>query len=772
MVPSECRWNRVSRRWLPCVAFTTLMLASVAAAAEEPELGLAAQYPGDQGLADHPAVLFFTGYEDDSWKEGWGCSNWDLYSLSDEPEPVFSGRRSLQKRGPKGGNGASLTYDLKESVDVLYHRVYARFKSGGANTRFIGISGVGAGMPQWKAMGSAGVRPTELPYFCATLTTLKDNPLAPLWYPYHIDQKGPWGDNWPIDVVFPADKWFCLEMMVAMNTPGQRNGELRLWVDGRPVYAKTDMRWRLDPSVKVGRAFDQVYASKPFPKDSYFWVDNRVVATEYVGPMLPAGSQAVRVRQKPVVSTGPAPEPQVRERFRADFEDGSVADWGANAGVAKPGHKESAAALTLLDGCQPVGLWGLDVPVTASTTIHLAYRTEKMPSLQLMLWGKNARDNFRFTLPGTQSTWAELALSPSDLTTFGEAAPLAGDVVGGVTFVSDDKETEGQRLWVDDIVIREGGVPGPAPAAGRAPGSEAVATGAEAATRRTPMPGVPEMKPEDGHMYLFVDPERRSDEDREQHNEYGLSIAAPWKGAGKLFFNFPEHLEYNTQGMSILRHWDRNPSLWNVSPDGRQASYRVESPHEPGVIVEAFARLAHSEEVPEGTTGVYLAMRITNTGERTLPTVRPLLCFQYRGLTGFPAWIDNFKHSYLVFDGQLKAIADLPTEKPDTSFKGCVVKGCPQRDTRAERQGGLIEEDMDLALSVVESLDGKRKLVVWWTPGKSMITNAAIPCIHADPYFGTLEPGQSAFAEGLALFTEGDLGPVIKELKARDRTAF
>ena len=29
-----------------------------------------------------------------------------------------------------------------------------------------------------------------------------------------------------------------------------------------------------------------------------------------------------------------------------------------------------------------------------------------------------------------------------------------------------------------------------------------------------------------------------------------------------------------------------------------------------------------------------------------------------------------------------------------------------------------------------------------------------------------------AFAEGLALFTEGDLKPIIEELKARDRTAF
>ena len=273
-----------------------------------------------------------------------------------------------------------------------------------------------------------------------------------------------------------------------------------------------------------------------------------------------------------------------------------------------------------------------------------------------------------------------------------------------------------------------------------------------------------------GKLHLFVDPERRSDTDREQHSEYGLSVAAPWEGGGDLFINFPEHLEYNTQGMSILRHWDRNPSLWIISPDGKNAAYRVESPHEKGVWVEAFARVAGPDELPEGTQGVALAMRITHEGEKTLPLIRPLLCFQYRKLTGFPQWADNFKHSFLVFDGKLEVIAELPTADPGGTFKGCVVKGSPQRDTRAERQGGLIEKDMDLALSVVESMDGKRKLVVWWTPGKSMITNANIPCIHADPYFGELEPGESAYAEGLALFAEADdLTAIIKELMARDR---
>jgi len=159
-----------------------------------------------------------------------------------------------------------------------------------------------------------------------------------------------------------------------------------------------------------------------------------------------------------------------------------------------------------------------------------------------------------------------------------------------------------------------------------------------------------------------------------------------------------------------------------------------------------------------------VSMRISNHGSLVLPVIRPLICNQFKWLTGFPQRHHDFQHNYIVFDGQPTSLADIPTEDMDTEFMGCVVKGCPQKDTRAERNGGLIEKEMDLALSIVTSTDNKRKVIIWWNPGKSMIANAYIPCIHADPYFGTLNPGEQATAEGLILFTEGEVQPIIDYL--------
>lgn len=262
-------------------------------------------------------------------------------------------------------------------------------------------------------------------------------------------------------------------------------------------------------------------------------------------------------------------------------------------------------------------------------------------------------------------------------------------------------------------------------------------------------------------------------DDPEKQFTYGLMVQSPWEAGGTLFLHFPEHLEYNPVGNSILRHWDKIPPPWVISPDGKQASYRVESPFLKDVFVEAFARVQQEDELPSDAVCVRLAMKIINKGTVTLPVIRPLICMQYNGLNGFSKDTkSHYKHNFIAIDNELTALSDLATENSNTTFKGCVVAGCPQHDTRSEATGGLIEKDMDLALSVLTSVDNRRKVIIWWTPGKSMIANANIPCLHADPYFGTANPGEEVLAEGMIIFSEGEIEPIVEYLKRLDKKIF
>ncbi len=118
-------------------------------------------------------------------------------------------------------------------------------------------------------------------------------------------------------------------------------------------------------------------------------------------------------------------------------------------------------------------------------------------------------------------------------------------------------------------------------------------------------------------------------------------------------------------------------------------------------------------------------------------------------------------------NGKPAALADIPTRIPDTQVKGARVIGCEKthRDTwYAERHGGVIETGIDAAITAVTDLQGKRKLVIAWTPGKTMLSNAKIPCIHADPYYGDIKPGTSAEATGIIIFSEESLDKIVKHL--------
>ena len=242
---------------------------------------------------------------------------------------------------------------------------------------------------------------------------------------------------------------------------------------------------------------------------------------------------------------------------------------------------------------------------------------------------------------------------------------------------------------------------------------------------------------------------------------YGLEISPPWQDGGTLIINLPEHLERWPGTQGILRHNDQAPKgHWEVSEDGKTATLDVESSTMAGVFVKGTAKVS-------GDDRVELTMRIENRMTAALPGIRPLYCFHYRHLTGFPQWIDNFKHVFVLIDGKAVALADIPTEKADADVKGAYVRGCTQRDSDSfpKSRGGLIDDrELDAAMISVEALDSSRRIVIVWTPGKSMLSNAAIPCAHGDPLYGPVPAGEAREAKGIIWFTKKPVEGAMREL--------
>ena len=246
---------------------------------------------------------------------------------------------------------------------------------------------------------------------------------------------------------------------------------------------------------------------------------------------------------------------------------------------------------------------------------------------------------------------------------------------------------------------------------------------------------------------FYVDPATSSD-DPEKRMAYGLNIVPPWPEGGSVFVNLPEHLEYMPETMGIARHHDKRPNVWQVAADSAGAEYSVESMTEPGVFFSARARALGNKALFEVT--------ITNRSEKILRSIRPLFCFQYHHLSGFPERLsDNFQHTFILMKGKAVAVSDLAVEKPDALARMAQVRDCPdEHNWWAEEMGGFIPEKIDSAVTVLTASAGSRKVTLRWKPGKNFLSNTYIPCIHADPCVGDLEPGQSRTVTGELVFDE------------------
>jgi hypothetical protein len=90
-----------------------------------------------------------------------------------------------------------------------------------------------------------------------------------------------------------SNRWYCIEQYLKLNTldrsrsRGHNDGILRAWVDGRPAFEKTDIRFRHVDKLKIEQVWMNVYhgGTVPSPYDQHLFIDNVVIARRYIGPM-------------------------------------------------------------------------------------------------------------------------------------------------------------------------------------------------------------------------------------------------------------------------------------------------------------------------------------------------------------------------------------------------------------------------------------------------------------------------------------------------------
>ncbi|HEY8503018.1 MAG TPA: hypothetical protein VIL46_00450 [Gemmataceae bacterium] len=323
----------------PAVA---VLACAAAAGAQDGALpqgpGLAAKYPGDAGIAQDERVLLAEDFEQGGvadlakrW-ESVSDEGGKVLALSDDVPPPSAGKKSLRMTATLGENtGGHLYRRLPREVEKVFARFYVKFPEGGGYIHhFVHLGGYrpATAWPQ----GGAGSRPRGDERFTVGIEPYGERgrfrpPGTWVFYPYWAEMKVSAGGRYWGNAIRPAEpkqivagKWQCVEIMLKLNAPDRRDGELALWLDGKleahvapgvPRGEWTGMgfhllkeggepfegfRWRTDERLKVNffwllhyvteNAARQNRVREPV-KENAVWFDDIVVATEYVGPTRP-----------------------------------------------------------------------------------------------------------------------------------------------------------------------------------------------------------------------------------------------------------------------------------------------------------------------------------------------------------------------------------------------------------------------------------------------------------------------------------------------------
>lgn len=364
--------------------------------ADSPPPGIADRYPGDVGIEKDPRVIFAENFEAKDLaavtKRWETVSEPNGLSLVGNVPAASSGKQSLLVTHTGGkGTGGQLYRRLKPGYDKLFARFYVKFDPDCAPIHHFGthLGGFNPSTP-WP-QGGAGQRPNGKERF-----SIGVEPFGKDWvwdfYAYWCEMRGSppkgqtWGNTFIRDPKLKVErgKWVCVEFMVRMNDVGDSNGELALWIDGKPVghlgkgfpkgkwvfdkFTPGDgggegvrwddarrgpayfpvpadgtpfdgFRWRTAKELSLNYLWLYAYITRAAEGHvSRIWFDDVVVATEYIGPLREkkAPEAPVAAAQPPGIAAGYSGDEGIekdpRVLYADDFETGTIKEivtrWG------------------------------------------------------------------------------------------------------------------------------------------------------------------------------------------------------------------------------------------------------------------------------------------------------------------------------------------------------------------------------------------------------------------------------------------------------------
>ena len=249
---------------------------------------VSAQPAGDpvseRALRRRRDILYFLDFNDRDRAEKWFRGSRG-YAWTGRKANVLAGTGALEIQQTRGTHLPMEIHPEIAPSDRVYVRWYRRWEKDYDFTQHK-MPGVYATAGR---TSGAGVRPTGRDKFSCKLFV--DSRRFPALYTYHPDQKGRYGDHLKQNIGEPvrveAERWYCFEMMIQANNAPQRDGELKMWIDGELKAHHVNLHFRDTNALKINLFTYSAYVGGTWvsKRDQKLWDDQIVVARKYIGPL-------------------------------------------------------------------------------------------------------------------------------------------------------------------------------------------------------------------------------------------------------------------------------------------------------------------------------------------------------------------------------------------------------------------------------------------------------------------------------------------------------
>ena len=255
------------------------------------------------------------------------------------------------------------------------------------------------------------------------------------------------------------------------------------------------------------------------------------------------------------------------------------------------------------------------------------------------------------------------------------------------------------------------------------------------------------------------------DPPEENERWLAISIRPPWEQEGEWAFRIPETLGSNI-GLLFIDHFrpdmvavvDPTHELrWIRKPDGSLlANVQLEN----GIELQTLAT--------PGEADVTVTYTMYNGCPRDLSNLGLQFCMVQNRV---PDFVDHeAKRTFIYAGGRFVALGDTePGPDPGKAplFIVTNTRDVEPFETLDDGQSWTVKFQTDIPLIATVSADGRRVIAVASDNSYKIMTNAQIPCIHADPFLGECAAGDTVSVKTKVYFIEGPLADVLP-LFARD----